>query len=50
MKDLELMDVLNKRNSLQKRLDSLVYGSIEIRNNNTNKYIYVHYRDKGRLQ
>ena len=32
---------------LEHELQSLAYGSVEIRENDSNKYIYVHYREDG---
>ena len=44
---IEIMNLLQNKQILQHELQSLVYGSIEIRENNSNKYIYVHYREDG---
>ena len=44
------IDVLNlaaQRNTLATELRSLVYGSIEVREKDQHKYIYVHYREDG---
>lgn len=35
--------------SIKSAINSLYHGSIEIRNDNKNKYIYVHFRDNGIL-
>lgn len=43
----EILSLLNEKNSLSKKLKSLTYGSIEIREKDCNKYIYVHFREDG---
>lgn len=43
----EILSLLNEKNSLSKELKSLTYGSIEIREKDFNKYIYVHFREDG---
>ena len=47
--NVELLFVLAKKRELEKKLDSLIYGSIEIREKGAAKYIYVHYRINGVL-
>lgn len=44
---IEIMNLLQNKQILEHELQSLAYGSIEIRENNSNKYIYVHYREDG---
>lgn len=44
---IEIMNLLQNKQILEHELQSLTYGSIEIRENNSNKYIYVHYREDG---
>ena len=44
---MEIMNLLQNKQLLEHELQSLVYGSVEIRENNSNKYIYVHYREDG---
>ncbi|MGI6377979.1 MAG: Fic family protein [Bacilli bacterium] len=39
--------LLHEQELLQTRISEMVYGSIEIREQKDNKYIYVHFRDKG---
>ena len=41
------MSLLQSKQVLEHELQLLVYGAVEIRENNSNKYIYVHYRDEG---
>ena len=41
------MDILQNKQILENELKKLSYGSIEIRENDSNKYIYVHYREEG---
>lgn len=43
----EILSLLNEKDSLSKELKSLTYGSIEIREKDCNKYIYVHSREDG---
>ena len=44
---IEVINLLQEKQIIEKKLDSTIYGSIEIRENNSSKYIYVHYRDGG---
>ena len=44
---IEIMNLLQNKQILENELNSIAYGSIEIRENNSNKYIYVHYREDG---
>lgn len=44
---IEIMNLLQSKQILEHQLNSLVYGAVEIRENNSNKYIYVHYREDG---
>lgn len=44
---IEIMNLLQNKQVLEHELYYLVYGSVEIRENNLNKYIYVHYREDG---
>jgi len=44
---IEIMNLLQSKQLLEKELSSLAYGAVEIRENNNNKYIYVHYREDG---
>ena len=45
----EIMNLLQSKQTLTKELNDLIYGSVEIREKNSNKYIYVHYREDGIL-
>ena len=45
----EIMNLLQSKQTLTKELNNLIYGSVEIREKNSNKYIYVHYREDGIL-
>ena len=38
-----------EKSQINERLNNLIYGSVEIREVNNKKYIYVHYRDEGIL-
>lgn len=44
---IEIMNLIQNKQLLEYELQSLAYGSVEIRENNSNKYIYVHYREDG---
>lgn len=44
---IEIMNLLQIKQTLEYELQNLAYGSVEIRENNSNKYIYVHYREDG---
>ena len=44
---MEIMNLLQNKQLLEHELQSLAYGSVEIRKNDLNKYIYVHYREDG---
>lgn len=44
---IEIMNLLQSKQILEYELQSLAYGAVEIRENNSNKYIYVHYRENG---
>ena len=44
---VEIFDLLQNKQLLEHELQSLAYGSVEIRKNDSNKYIYVHYREDG---
>ena len=45
---MEIAKLLEEKNIIEARLEKLVYGSIEVREQNDKKLIYVHYRDQGR--
>jgi len=47
---LEIVTKLRNIEILEKGLENLVYGSIEIREKDSRKYIYVHYRVDGILK
>lgn len=44
---MEVISLVQEKQILEQRLSSLVYGSIEIRDVDGKKYIYVHYREDG---
>ena len=44
---MEIMNLLQNKQLLEHELQSIAYGSVEIRENDSNKYIYVHYREDG---
>lgn len=41
---MEIISLLQSKQILEHELQSTTYGSVEIRENDSNKYIYVHYR------
>lgn len=44
---IEIINLLKSKQMLERELNSLEYGAIEIRQNDYNKYIYVHLREDG---
>ena len=42
-----IADLLHERELISSQLEKMIYGSIEIRNNNGKEYIYVHKRIDG---
>ncbi len=44
---IEIMSLLQNKQLLEHELQSIAYGSVEIRQKDSNKYIYVHYRENG---
>ena len=44
---IEIMDILQNKQILEHKLETLIYGSVEIREKDNKKYIYVHYREDG---
>ena len=45
-----IVSLIEEKSSLTKKLENLVYGSIEIRESGDKKFIYTHYRDEGVLR
>lgn len=44
-----ISELLNEKNQILEQLNSLIYGSTELREKNGKQYIYVHYRQEGVL-
>ncbi len=44
---IEIMNLLQNKQILERELQTICYGAVEIREKNSNKYIYVHYREDG---
>lgn len=44
---LNVAEMLHEQEMLKSRINKMVHGSIEIRERNGKKYIYVHFRDEG---
>ncbi len=44
---IQIINLLQNKQMLERELNSLEYGAIEIRKNDSNKYIYVHLREDG---
>ena len=40
-------ELLHEQELLKSRINNMIHGSIEVRDNNGKKYIYVHFRDNG---
>lgn len=47
--NIETMNMIHDKKMLENELHELVYGTIEVRESNSHKYIYVHYREDGLL-
>ena len=45
----EILDMLHQKHNYEQKLSSMIYGSIEVRTKDLNKYIYIHYRENGKL-
>lgn len=45
---MEIAKLLEEKNIIEVRLEKLIFGSVEIREQNEKKFIYVHFRDNGR--
>ena len=45
-----IVSLIEEKSSLSKKLENLLYGSIEIRESGDKKFIYTHYRDEGVLR
>ncbi len=43
---VKVLDLLNQKQNKQVELESLVYGSIEVREKDNKKYIYTHTKKK----
>ncbi len=41
-------ELLHEQEMLKSRINKMIYGSIEIREQNNKKYIYVHFREEGK--
>lgn len=46
MNNFEIRDLLHKKHNLEQKLSTMIFGAIEVKND---KYIYVHYREEGKL-
>ncbi len=42
-------ELLREKNQIIEQLNSIIFGSIELRDKNGKQYIYVHYRQDGVL-
>ena len=47
---MDITTLIKEKSQINKRLETMNYGSVEIREANSKKYIYVHYRDSGVLR
>ena len=45
--NIEIITLLQSKKLLEQELNSITYGSVEIRDNDAKQYIYVHYRENG---
>ena len=46
-KHMKLLDLLDQKKIKEFELEQLIYGSIEVREKNGNKYIYIHAKENG---
>lgn len=46
---MDIKDLIQEKSQITKRIESLNYGSIEVREKNNKKYIYTHFRKEGIL-
>lgn len=46
---IKILDLINQKQIKQFELESLIYGSIEVRDKGNSKYIYIHAREEGVL-
>ena len=46
---IKILDLINQKQIKQFELESLIYGSIEVRDKGNSKYIYIHAREDGVL-
>lgn len=44
---IQILDLINKKQFLEVELNKLVYGSIEVRDKDNKKYIYTHVKEDG---
>ena len=47
---MEIAKLLEEKHIIEARLEKLIYGSVEVREQNNKKLIYVHYREDGMLR
>ncbi len=47
---MEIAKLLQEKNLIESRLETLIFGSVEVRSNKNKKFIYVHFRDNGKLR
>lgn len=50
MKNLELTNLINDKEKLEEKLNNMIFGTMEIREKDDKKYIYVHFRENGKLK
>lgn len=46
--NVEIMNTLHYKHNLEEQLNNMICGSVEVREKDEKKYIYVHYRELGR--
>lgn len=46
---MRIRELLKEKQIIEAMIEKTVHGSIEIREGNDNKYIYLHFRDEGKL-
>ena len=46
--NVEIMSILHYKHNLEEQLNNMICGSVEVREKDEKRYIYVHYRELGR--
>lgn len=47
--NIEIREMLYNKHNIEQKISTMIYGSIEVREKDNKKFIYVHYREDGKL-